>query len=150
MNHYLGALLAAMLVITAGGDACAEGVYKWVDSEGRTHFGSAPPPGRKAERLQTPTTVTQPPEATPGRSWQEQLQLSNERRELARQKEQETAKREREDNQRCLAARRALDALNSERPLYRVNSQGEREFMEDAQRRANIDAANQRVAAYCR
>lgn len=140
-------LLGATLL---AGPSCAEDVYKWIDEQGQAHFGSAPPPGRKAVRLHAPATAASPPTAAPTRNWQEQLQLSNERRELARQKEQDADKREREDNQRCLAARRALDALDGERPLYRVNGQGEREYMDDSQRRANREAASQRVATYCR
>jgi hypothetical protein len=130
--------------------AAAEGVYKWVDAQGRTHFGSAPPPGQKTERINSQTATPEAAPAQGNRSWQEQLDLSNQRRQQAREKEQASAKTDQENQQRCLAARNALDTLDRERPIYRVNSQGEREYMEDGQRQAIREAATQRVALYCR
>ncbi len=141
------AIFAGMLFSGAAG---AEGVYKWVDDQGHVHFGGEPPAGKKAEKLNTQSSAATPASPTQGGSWQEQLQLSNERRQLAREKEQDAAKRQQENNQRCLAARNAIDTLNRDRPIYRVNSQGEREYIDDGQRQAARESANQRVATYCR
>lgn len=150
MNRFSSAALVAMLVL-ATGTVCAENVYKWVDEQGRTHFGGSPPPGRKAEQLKTPSTTSEPPSATsPGHSWREQLQASNERREQIRKQQRETAKRDHESNRRCSEARRALRMLDRDRPVFRVDAKGEREYMEDSQRQASRDAANQNVAEYCR
>ncbi len=139
--------LAFILIVAP---AAAEGVYKWVDAQGRTHFGSTPPPGQKTEQLNGQSAAPEAAPAQGNRSWQEQLDLSNQRRQQAREKEQASAKAEQDNQQRCLAARSALDTLDRERPIYRVNSQGEREYMEDGQRQAVREAANQRVATYCR
>jgi hypothetical protein len=137
----------AILVFAAGG-ACAEGVHKWVDAQGHVHFGDSPPVGQKTERLKVSDTPVQAA-PTQGKDWQEQLQLSSQRRQQQRDKEQAAAKRQREDEQRCIAARNVADSLDRGGARYRLNSQGEREYIDDNQRQAARDAAHQRVATYC-
>ncbi len=146
-RRYLAAVPVALALLA--GPAGAEGVYKWVDDQGRTHFGSTPPTGKKAEKLNAQSSAEPAASGSTG-NWQQQLQLSNERRQLARDKVQESSKNQQEANQRCLAARNALDTLDRERPIYRVGGDGEREYMDDGQRQAVREAANQRVATYCR
>ena len=140
---------AIALLLFAAATASAESVYKWVDSQGRLHFGGTPPPGAKVQRLNTPPTADPAPGEGAARTWQEQLELSGQRKRLALEQEQKTRQDRQEYQQRCLEARQALDTLNRERPIYRLNSQGEREYLEDSQRQAARDAANQRVATYC-
>lgn len=148
-TRYLSSIFPIALALLAG-PAGAEGVYKWVDAQGRTHFGSAPPPGQKTERLNSQTATPEAAPAQGNRSWQEQLDLSNQRRQQAREKEQASAKSEQENQQRCLAARRLLDSLQGGGARYRVNDQGERDYLDDNQRQAALDSASQRVATYCR
>ncbi|MBU1237063.1 MAG: DUF4124 domain-containing protein [Gammaproteobacteria bacterium] len=145
-------LVPAALALLAG-PAVAEGVYKWVDSQGHTHFGSAPPPGKNAKRLEVRSSTPDPDpdtSAQTSRGWREQLELSNQRRQQAREKEQEAAKQQGESAQRCAWARQTVDSLNRGGARYRLNAQGEREYLDDGQRQAALDSANQRVAQYCR
>lgn len=146
VTRHLLPLAFALIVAPAS----AEGVYKWVDAEGRTHFGSRPPPGQKTEQLNGQVGPADAPPVQGNRSWQEQLDLSNQRRQQAREKEQAAAKTEQEDRQRCLAARSVLDSLDRGGARYRLNDQGEREYLDDAQRQGAREAAAQRVATYCR
>ena len=146
----LRTVFPAILVFVAGG-AGADGVYKWVDEEGHAHFGSAPPPGKNAERLNTPSaTESSSANAEGGSDWQEKLQLSNQRRQLKYEKDQEAAKRQQQNDQRCQSARYALDSLQRGGARYRINDRGEREYLDDSERQAARDAAAQRVATYCR
>lgn len=130
--------------------AAAQDVYKWVDEQGRMHFSSTPPVGKRAAKLEIQPTPAEPVGPSRARTWQEQLQQSNERREQAQKAELETASQQKEGEQRCLAAQRNLDVLRKERPVYRVNGQGDREYLEDSQRAAAMEAAQQRVALHCR
>ena len=142
-------MLAAMCVLVAT-HAAADGVYKWTDESGRVHFGSTPPPGKKAERLNTSATNT-PVDASSAKptTWQEQLDLSNQRRQAATEKEAETAKKRQQADQRCQQARYALDSLERGGARYRINDQGEREYLSDSERQAARDAAAERVRTYC-
>lgn len=46
MKKQFSWLAAAVLVAGLGGGAQAQPVYKWVDAEGKTHYGSQPPPSK--------------------------------------------------------------------------------------------------------
>ena len=43
-------LIAALLLLAVTGNALAQ-VYKWIDADGRVHYGPQPPPGMKARSL---------------------------------------------------------------------------------------------------
>lgn len=139
--------LAFVLIVAP---AAAEGVHKWVDAQGRTHFGSTPPPGQKTQRVNTEAANDRASEIPANRSWQEQLELSNQRRQQAREKEQAAARSNQENQQRCNSAREALASLERGGARYYLNAQGEREYIDDGQRQAAREAAAQRVATYCR
>ena len=47
MTRWTRAALAAMVVMAAGIGAQAQPVYKWVDAQGKTHYGSQPPPSQQ-------------------------------------------------------------------------------------------------------
>jgi hypothetical protein len=145
-TRHLLPLLCVLVVLPAA----AEGVYKWVDAQGRTHFGSAPPPGQRTEQLSSHSAAPDAAPAQGNRSWQEQLELSNQRREQVREKQQAEARSEQDNRQRCLAAREALESLDRGGARYYLNAQGEREYINDTQRQAARDTASQRVATYCR
>ncbi len=145
----LRSVFLAILAFTAAG-AAAEGVYKWVDAQGQSHFGSAPPPGVKSERINTQSSAATPAPAEQGRGWQEQLDLSNQRRQQKNEQDQQAAKRQQENDRRCQSARYALDSLQRGGARYHINDRGEREYLDDSERQAARDAAAQRVATYCR
>ncbi len=143
-------VLVSVALALLAGPAAAEGVYKWVDSQGRTHFGSAPPPGQNAKRLEVRASTPEPAtSAQTGRDWREQLELSNQRRQQAREQEQKNAQEQSKSAQRCAWARQSVDSLSRGGARYRINAQGEREYLDDSQRQAALDSANQRVAQYC-
>lgn len=146
MFRYVVAL--ALLVSTAA--AAAEPIYKWVDAEGKTHFSSRPPPGRKLEPMTLHPSTPDPVDAPATASWQDQLQRSGEQRLQRQQQSEKEAKEKKLADQDCQAARRALNMLGGDRPVFRTNAAGEKEYLEDNQRQAALEAAQQRVATACR
>jgi hypothetical protein len=142
----MGMLLLTLNALAQGG------LYKWVDEKGVVHYSDAPPPGKAGEKLkakpQPPLDSTQA--APRSRSWQEQLQDSNERRFQDEKKQKEAQQKAGEAEEKCRRARSALDSLKRERPLYRVDKEGERTFMEDEERRRLIDGWQQQTDAHCR
>lgn len=129
------------------------GLYKWVDEKGVVHYADTPPPGKAAGKLKA---APQPPldggaqSPQRSRSWQEQLQDSNERRFQDEKKQKEAQQKAGETEEKCQRARNALDSLKRERPLYRVDKEGERTFMEDEERRRLIDGWQKQADTYCR
>lgn len=142
--------LAACLAILAG-PALAGEVYRWVDEQGKAHFSDTPPVQRKAEKIEIrPVMPSSPAAATQGRSWQQQVEDSNLRRNQQEKREKAEEHDKQQAEQKCLAARRSLDILNRGRPLYRVDKSGERVYLEDDQRKAEAEAARRRIEADCR
>ncbi|MDP2809404.1 MAG: DUF4124 domain-containing protein [Rhodocyclaceae bacterium] len=142
--------LAACLAIFAGPAAAGE-VYRWVDEQGKTHFSDTPPIQRKAEKIEIrPVMPSSPAAATQGRGWQQQIEESNLRRNQQEKQEKAAEHGKQQAEQKCLAARRSLDTLNRGRPLYRVDKNGERVYIEDDQRQIEISAARRTVDTECR
>ena len=129
------------------------GLYKWVDEKGVVHYSDTPPPGKAGEKFRA---KPQPPldgnAATPARSrsWQEQLQDSNERRFQEENRQKEQQRKSREAAEKCQRARYALDALKRESPLYRVDKEGERKYMEDEERQRLTEGWQKQADTYCR
>lgn len=140
-------LLCACLVAPC---ALAQQMYKWVDEKGVTHYSETPPPdgtkGASKIEVKTPT-----PDRAPTDNWREREAQSKERR--AKQGVQDEQERMKEDSQRasnCRRAQRQADTMTHPGSIYRLNEKGERVFMEDKERAAKLDEAQQDVARYCR
>jgi hypothetical protein len=142
-------LLTWLLLPLAAG---AQGLYKWVDEKGVVHYSDTPPPGKGGQKLKAPSQPPLDGASSPqrSRSWQEQLQDTNERRFQDEKKQKEQEQKSREAAEKCQRARYALDSLKQERPLYRVDPQGERVFMEDEERRRLTESWQQQADAYCK
>lgn len=50
---------------------------------------------------------------------------------------------------RCEKARHALGVLKTERPVFRYDNKGDRQYLEDSKRGAEINAAQRGVAENC-
>ena len=141
-------LLLAGLALQANAQG---GFYKWVDEKGVVHYSDKPPPGKAGGKMQVkpPPSPDKTQAAPRSRSWEEQLQDANERRFQEEKKQKETQQKAQEAEQKCLRARSALDSLKQERPLYRVDQQGERVFMDDATRATETASARKSVQEWC-
>lgn len=133
-------------------------LYKWVDERGVTHYSETPPAKQKAQEIQIqpppPSGVesTKPPQAPP-KTWQQKALEAQLRRETAeRQEEAEQARArevERQRLERCLWARQTLHTLQMQRPVYQLNEYGERVYIDDAKRAAEIERMKQRIQSNC-
>jgi hypothetical protein len=140
-----GALWLAMLVPLA---ASAQ-VYKWVDEKGRTHYSETPPrEGAKPDKVDI-----RPGSEAPPLDWKQKELESRERRILKEQEEHrqksadEKAARNRKST--CLEARRHLARLQAQRPVYNLNSRGEKVYVEDKDRLGEIERLGNVVANHC-
>lgn len=140
-------ILLVLLLVSLG--ANAQSMYKWVDEKGRTVFSETPPPDnvKGATKIEV---KTQQPDKPPADDWREREQLSRERRakqgmetEIARRKE------EAERPRLCSNAKTRYDQLNSRRAIYRLDSKGDRVYVDEKERAAEIEAAKADIARYC-
>ena len=159
MEGSMPKMLLALLLCVLASSALGETVYKWVDEQGGTHYGSTPPPDQKAQEIHpkssAPAAGATDPQH-PQKSWQEQerefLQRRVERKEDQWKKEQAEAKAQQEERARkesCVAARGNLQILKQGRPVYQVDEKGERTYLNDKERKAQIEQYQKDIERYC-
>lgn len=158
-------LIAAVITIGIGFSAALSAdVYKWVDAEGRVHYGDKPPAGTKSETLRPPPPVSSE-EAAKQRERLDQAEREmetrmDERRSKAAMKKAEKLERA-SIKEQCLALRRELDVLNSRHPVYRDEKDsfrvqwlsdpygGERRYLDEDERSEEIERVRGEITADC-
>ena len=162
MRHAL-VLLAAML-LAFGAQAQS---YKWVDKDGKVRYGDVPPPGVKATPMGAPASGSSVPapasqagksEAgkaankgplTPAEKEQEYRKRNEEAakasEEAARERKEKEAKKE-----NCDRSREYLRGMESGQRITRVDSKGERYFLDDAQTAQEVAKARQSMQEACK
>lgn len=142
-----GSLAASLLV---AGPAAAQ-AYKWTDAQGKVHFSDTPPPDRKASQVSIKPQMPEDPNAVARqRDWKAQLEESGTRRQETRNQLAADETNRKAAESRCLAAQRNLDMLKRDRPIFRTGKDGEREYLEDKDRAALLQRAQERVGSDCR
>ncbi|MCC7120322.1 MAG: DUF4124 domain-containing protein [Gammaproteobacteria bacterium] len=145
--------------------------WRWKDAAGQVHFGDQPPPGVQAERIgvsSRPSPLTDEDRA----QRQQTLHARDAARDAAAKREESRAAREDAraaeetamSRARCDRARWALAALESGRPVYRDANgayrvkrpppqqdvySGPREYLEEAERQAEIAHYQEEMNTYC-
>jgi len=144
-----GAIALAACIVLAMSAVHAQ-VYKWVDKDGRTHYGEKPPDDVKS----APVAVPPPGPARSATETTEDWKLREtefRKRRIEREgKERAAEPAERPDPARCARARRELGMLREQIRVFQRNEKGEPVYMEDRDRPAAIATAEERVAASCK
>jgi hypothetical protein len=130
----------------------AHAIYKWVDEKGVTHFSEHPPPdGRKAQKIEP--KVTPPSSDAQPTDWKQREQEQRKKRIEQEQKDDYQKAKAHNDaaerKNRCVAARRELHVLEKQVPVYSVNEKGEKVYLEDKDRPAQMAGWKRAVAEYC-
>ncbi|AVP58237.1 DUF4124 domain-containing protein [Pulveribacter suum] len=156
----------------------ASAQWQWIDKDGRKVFSDRPPPQEVPDRsiLKQPTlrgaapaagasTAAQQgdaaaPAAAPaaaassGRDQQlEDKKAKAEAAEAARKQAEEKAQADRQAKARaenCARARQSSNTLSSGAPMAHTNAQGERGFMDEATRAAELRRAQAIMASDCK
>jgi hypothetical protein len=138
-------------LLLAAGAATAAGVYKWVDAEGRVHFGDRPP-DLGATAVEVPNTPVAPsvPDAAGARDQQERLLRAYAAERQERREREAKSRAEAEQRARnCAQARDRLRQYESAGYLYRLDPAGERVIVSDAEREQSTAEARAAVAQWC-
>jgi hypothetical protein len=160
-------VICGLLAVIAGGwlvavPALAQ-TYKWTDAEGKIHYSDQPPPANAKD----PVTVRPRKPATPGAPVASEKQLpaarqktyveqeADFRKRRVEAAEREAAEKKKADDaaqkkQNCEQARSQLQNLQSGGRITRTNSQGEREYLSDAQVAQEIERAKKSVDSWCK
>lgn len=159
-------LVALSLLIGASLSMPAAAQWKWRDQNGRVQYSDLPPPAGVADKdiLQRPNLPVAPrapaaaTSAVPATAPAPARKTEDPELEAKRKKaEQEEAAKKKAEEARIAAARaenckRAqahLRSLDSGMRVARVNENGEREILDDAQRAAETRRAREVAASQC-
>jgi hypothetical protein len=147
--------------------ACAAGasaqLYRWVDKDGRVRYGDTPPPGVKAATLKPSPGAGAPAapaeteaaakDAPKGPLTPAEQDADFRKRQLDAQRAREQDERASRDAQakqdNCARAQESLAGLESGQRIARTNASGERYYIDDDQRAAEIAKARQSVSSWC-
>lgn len=136
-------VLAVMLALAI--PAASAQVYKWVDEKGRVHYGEKPPAGAKSSTVRPPTAPSGPAKAQDLQS----QELDFRRRQIKKGEDDAKEARDNANRQaRCDSAKENL-SIAEQAALFR-RQKGERVFLSDAERNAEIEKMRADMTRYCR
>ena len=148
----LNARLLLIFIIATAHPVYA-GVYKWVDKEGKVHFGDRPssPQAQQFKLNKTPKSSTPAaPSAAQRQITQQRMldmyQQEREKKQAARKKKKNSAKKL---AQRCANARDRLRRYEGSR-LYENLPSGERRYFSEAEREKTISSLKGNIKRYCK
>jgi hypothetical protein len=139
--------LAPLLFLVAF-TAPAQQMYRWVDEKGTTHFSEYPPPEGNAAKIEVKPTGTEKPRVD---DWKER-ELESRQRRAAQGAAEDQARKKNEAGraQNCRRAQQGLDTVKNSRRVYDLNDKGERVYLDDKDRPAEIARWTGEVEKYCR
>lgn len=145
--------LLILSLLLACAPASAE-IVKWVDSEGKVHYGDQPPASAKKQQ---PMNIRNQPGALGGTAGQKSAAEQEAEFRRRRMEEADAEKKAAEDRaqaeiakRNCADARNNLRALQEGVRLTKYNEKGERVFLDDAERAKAMADAQQAVKDWCK
>lgn len=143
---------ALLLALLSALPAAAE-IYSWKDKDGRTHYSDVPPPTGEVKVLRAAPPPVRPPQPAPAEAASTQPNEAARNRLDAEPNAATKAAEEKaqaEERQRfCEQARGQLILLRSGQRIWRMNANGEREFVDDATRSEEATRLEQQVEQIC-
>ncbi|MGH8524753.1 MAG: DUF4124 domain-containing protein, partial [Gammaproteobacteria bacterium] len=127
-------------------------VYKWVDDRGKVHYSDDPPRGTVSKKVELPVTTPQQRENAQQRLKafldQRKAQEAIHNQEQADKGEAQATKRREEEERlgRCLTAQDELNVLELGRPVFHKDEKGQRVYLEDKDRPAEIARLKAEIA----
>ena len=153
-------MFVGIVLALACGIAQAQ-AFRWVDKDGKVRYGDSPPPGVKATVMKgVGGAATAPPPSTAAakdgkgaaKAPIDPAQAFNERQLKAKE---DAAKAEKESvsaaarQKNCDRAQGFLRSLEAGQRISTTNTQGERSFLDDAGRQAQIEETKIEIAKNC-
>lgn len=125
-------------------------IYKWVDENGKVHFGDRPKVDRQQEevRLKPLNTVNQPNQRM--QQQQKMLDSYQRRREDQAKAQEEQRKQQAKTKEQCDRAKSQLESYINSTAMYENLPNGERRYLDQKERDDTINKLKRDIAANCR
>ena len=141
-------ILTTSLLLALSASAMASEIYKWVDAQGVTHFGSQPPQGQSATSINTsapqPKVVEEEEPAPTFESIADPEQAA-----FDKKAKEEVAAKEAERKKYCADVRTNLAQLENN-PRIRMEVDGEVRRLGEEERQQLIAEAKKAIAENCK
>ena len=146
-------LSCAVAAMVFAGGAMASEIYKWVDEDGNVHYEDRPSGAASEERLAMTFSRTSNSAVNERVKARLDRQATREEaRATAAAAEKEAANNAQaaaEQQQACERARTRLESYLQSRRLYRTDENGERVYLDDAQRQEARRKAEEQITEFC-
>lgn len=142
-------ILTGSLLLALSTTAMAGQVYKWVDAQGNTHFGSQPPEGQQATSINTNVATPKTPAPAAVKPAAAATD-TDEQKTIDSKVKEDVAKQEAERKQYCETVRTNLAQLQNN-PRIRVQEEGKDEVrrITEEERQQRISEAEKAIAENC-
>ncbi|GAB2513749.1 DUF4124 domain-containing protein [Microbulbifer agarilyticus] len=120
------------LCVFTNNPAMAGELYRWVDENGKVHFGDRPPVEAKAESLEGQLKPVNSADPTRRQDFPNNTRKNQIDQEYAARKQAEKAKQQRAQQKACDYARKQLKILQG--PVYFVDAEGNESTISERQR----------------
>ena len=129
------------------------GVYKWVDENGKVHYGDRPAAGDSSLEMSIDTTSSVP-SAEDEQSREEKRErllraMEEDRLELQQEREKQQAKQE-SYRKKCVYYRDKMRQYERASGIYKLDMNGSRVYMSDSEREKSTRQLQARINKYCR
>ena len=157
------------LALALAASTASAQMYKWVDKDGKVHYGNTPPPGSKTSALKGPTSGAAAPgpassagdaKTSAGDAKKKGPLTSAEQEQDYRKRQQEAEKAGKkaeqeklanaQRNEGCERTKEYLNTLQSGQRIARTNAGGERYYMDESQVAQEVAKAQQAVQQTCK
>jgi len=141
-----------MVALTCAGAALAGDIYKWVDENGNVNFGDRPA-GAYSERLDIESRPTDPARIHAMNQARAADRAQAAEAKAAAELEAPSAAELRDEADeramKCTAYETQLESYVNNRRLYRLTTDGEREYLSDDEITSTRERAAQQVEEFC-
>ena len=147
------ALSCAVMALTFASGAMASEIYKWTDENGTVHYEDRPTGADTEERLQMTYNRTDDSAVQSRTQARIDARTAREEAKVAAAKSREEAADNEavaaERAQKCESSRARLESYLQSRRLYRTDDNGERVYLDDAQRIEARQKAEEQISEFC-
>lgn len=146
-------VVVAALLLAAAHPATAQ-IYQWKDASGRTIISDKPPPSDAAQARTLSSEAPRPAAAPSGqkslaeRDLQFRKRQADAREQAEKEQKESAANTQRKEN--CEKAKRYLAVLESGERVVTRSADGERQFLDDAQRQREIAETKKSIDGLCK
>jgi hypothetical protein len=144
-----------VMVLGASSSSFAGKIYKWVDANGKVHYGERAPNG-KGKRIEVKGTnrfgvapAPAPKASDKGDAASKFLESVAAERKEKKEADDKSAKEKALADKNCSNARKRVASLKQGGRRYTVDEQGNRSYMDDADIQKRLNEAKKRVEKWC-